>query len=381
MGDMRDDFENAIADTDGADALLEENEQEIITSGDDGDDNTETENSKHDADSESESETGGETGEDTGGSADSSTSAESENLSDAEKALADKTAGAEAGGKENGEDSEDKELSDKDSLKAPANWSPTHRSNWSKLPQDMQRMVLDREAEFTQAQTQIAENGKAHNFLEGIQRSFAPVLAAEGVNAPQAIQGLFETVSRMRMGTPQQKAEAVAGIIKDYGISVSDLDDVLVGQPVQETQASEVQRLVNEQLAPMREMMGQHNNAKVQHQQHQQQTAVNDVAEFSKNAEFINDVRNDMADLIDMAQARGVDMPLQEAYDKACAIHPEIVGVMSERAKAAALVDNQAVLAAKQAAASSLSGKQHGLPAGSGNMSMRDTLLSAWDGE
>lgn len=380
MGDMREDFENAIADTDGAEAALEEATQEIITSGDDGDDSTETENSKHDADSEGELGQSSETGEDAGGSADSSASAESENLSDEEKALADKAAAAEASSAENGGDSEDKELSPKDSVKAPADWSPTDRSNWSKIPQDMQRVILAREDKLSQAKEQIQQNSQASGFLSGLQRDYAPILAAEGVNAPQAIQGLFDTVSRMRMGTQQQKAEAVADIIQNYGIDVAALDNVLVGKPVQESQANEVQRLVQEQLAPVREMMSQQQNVRTQQAEQQKHQAVSDVAQFSQNAEFLNDVRNDMADLIDMAQARGVEMPLQEAYDKACAINPEISGIMADRSSQAAMLDNKTALDAKIQAASSLSGKQYGLGNGSSkNLSMRDTIAAAWD--
>ena len=47
--------------------------------------------------------------------------------------------------------------------------------------------------------------------------------------------------------------------------------------------------------------------------------------------EFYNDVRSDMADLLDMAANRGRQMSMQDAYNTACAAHPQISKVMAGR--------------------------------------------------
>jgi hypothetical protein len=86
-----------------------------------------------------------------------------------------------------------------------------------------------------------------------------------------------------------------------------------------------------------------------------------------------------MADLIDMAAKRGRDLPIQEAYDKACALNPEISSVITERARVETLLGNKTTLANKRNAASGLNGQQLGEGGGRAGMSMRDTLADAWD--
>ena len=93
----------------------------------------------------------------------------------------------------------------------------------------------------------------------------------------------------------------------------------------------------------------------------------------------LNDVRNDMADLIDMATRQGRDMPLQEAYDKACTMHPQVSAVMAQRAQQEQLAGKQQQVATKKAAASSL---RPGNPGGQTTNSagtLYDALSAAWD--
>lgn len=353
MGSMREDFENAFEETDGADETFAEHEQEILSS-----EPEETEAVEDAPAAEVEVE------------------APEPETEEAEPEIEAVEANADEG------DADEKPSHPNDSMKAPENWSLNDRSNWSKIPPDMQKVVTAREKEFADFKAEAAGFEQAHDFINSLQQNYAPILAAEGVNAPQAIKGLFEKVSQLRMGSPQQKAQAVATIISDYGIDIGALDSVLVGKPVQESQQSEVQRLVQEQLAPMQNMMQQQQQQVQQQVQQRTQQATDEVTQFAQGAEFLNDVRNDMADLLDMADKRGVSMSLQQVYDKACAIHPEISNIIAERTRSADLMTAQTTLAAKKAASTSLSGKQHGIPSvNTANMSIRDSIAAAWEGE
>jgi hypothetical protein len=59
------------------------------------------------------------------------------------------------------------------------------------------------------------------------------------------------------------------------------------------------------------------------------------VQEFSAKAEFLDDVREDMADLLEGAARRGVALTMEEAYDRACHMNPDIRRVLQQRESAA----------------------------------------------
>ena len=48
------------------------------------------------------------------------------------------------------------------------------------------------------------------------------------------------------------------------------------------------------------------------------QTAVKEVESFGSDKDFFEDVREDMADLLDLAAKRGLDLSLEQAYERAC---------------------------------------------------------------
>ena len=138
--------------------------------------------------------------------------------------------------------------------------------------------------------------------------------------------------------------------------------------------------MIDQKMAPFNQYIAQQQQAQQQYQYQQQQQAHSTVAQFGQNAEFLNDVRMDMADLIDMATARGQTMTIEEAYQKACAIHPEVSKIIKQREEQARIMGTQNLTQQKQNAASaSLTGKQSGDGAPNGEMSLYDTIKAAWD--
>lgn len=274
-----------------------------------------------------------------------------------------------------------------DSLKAPVSWTPQEREQWSKVPRPLQDRILAREQEIerTIADTRAART--LHDNFNGIVQSYAPVLAAEGVQNPlQAVESLFGAVARLRMGTPMQKAQEVQYIIQQYGIDIPTLDHVLStgqsavgnGQPA-DPNLAHINQVLDQKLGPVQQFM----NTVQQNHQHAQQTervnAENQVSAFSETAEFISDVREDMADLIDLAAQRGKVMTLQQAYDLACQQNPEIKKVLDDRAEAERLAKASENLQDKKHAAGSISGKKGGSGGSPVAASLRDTIAQAWE--
>lgn len=263
-------------------------------------------------------------------------------------------------------------------LKAPAGWNPQQREQWSKIPQDIQEHITARETEMATSMANTSESRTVHDRMQQLGQSYAPIMAAEGVTDPvQAAEGLFQTVSQLRMGNAQQKAATIAQMIKHYGVDVSELDNHLSGQQAESPVNSEVERLLEQKMAPFNQMMQLLEQAKGEQATQTKANAQKEVEAFASNgAEFIGDVRNDMADMIDFAHGQGREMTLQDAYNKAVAMNPQIAKVLEGRK----LMTQNNSVQKKKAASSSLNGKRSGItapPAGGG--SMREDIMSAFE--
>ena len=119
-----------------------------------------------------------------------------------------------------------------------------------------------------------------------------------------------------------------------------------------------------------------------QYQQNQQQTyqqqtqsAEQEIAQFGEQHEFFEDVREDMADLIEMAEKRGQSLSLEQAYERACAINPEISKVLDQRRQRDTVVNLQN----KKTAASSLASESPNNTKPSSGGSLRDAIAEAFD--
>jgi hypothetical protein len=270
----------------------------------------------------------------------------------------------------------------KDSIKAPIDWGAKEREDWSKIPRHLQEKVMSREKEISTMLQSTAEARKTHEQFTQLADRYGAVLAGVAGNSPmETANNLFSTVANLRVGSPIQKAQIIANMIKQFDVDVNTLDSTLVGAaPPQEIQqASHIERILAERLAPFEALMGQQRALENQQKQQRAEAAQDEVINFSQQAEFLNDVRLDMADLLDMAAARGVNMTMQEAYDKCCALNPQISTVLAERKKREQLMGGRDTMAAKRAAASSIVGRKIG---GGGQLegsSIRDTIAAAWD--
>jgi len=304
-------------------------------------------------------------------------------LGDEKPDAPDKKEAAEAKGKPtSAEDEPDaKAVSDptekSQSLKAPAGWAPKERELWSKVPRELQERISAREREMTDGMANSKESKNVSDYVNKMGEHFAPLMKGAGFQHPlDAASAAMGSMNTLHSGTQQQKAQELARIISQFGVDIEELDSALVGggggQGKADPQQAMFQKMLDERMGPINELMG--NAQKIKDQQSQQSSgkAQNAVIKFAKGAEFLNDVREDMADLIEMADKRGVQLTLQQAYDRACAGHPDIAGVMEQR-------KSQTSLVAKRTAASSISGRKSGSGGTGKGMSLREQLASAID--
>jgi hypothetical protein len=263
------------------------------------------------------------------------------------------------------------------SFKAPASWKPQERELWSKVPPQLQARIKAREAETDTLLRETADARQTHDFVNQLATGYAPLLAAEGMpDIGTGIKGMFETVALLQNGAPEMKAMKMAQLIQHYGIDINALDAALVGEQPQADPNYQVQQMIDQRLQPVNQLLDQINQTRQQQYQLSQQQADKEVAEF--NGEFLQDVRLDMADFIDMAAARGQQMTLQEAYDKAISMRPDIQEILKKKQEEEAIIGRRSNIGSKMNAASSISGTRGGIASGTAD-TIRSAIEDAWD--
>ena len=242
--------------------------------------------------------------------------------------------------------------------RAPASWRPETREHWAGLPEGVRAEVSRRESEVARA---LQETAEARKTSEAVMRTIEPYQAfikAENSNPLQAIDNLMATAARLRTGTAPELAQLVAGMVNQFGTGrfgnqfIELLDSALAGQtPKTDPQQLAIQQHLDQRLAPMQQMLSQFQHAQQAQQQHSVQSAQNEVATFISKAEFGDDVRETMADLLEVAQRRGQNLTLQDAYRKACYLDDNVRNVLAQRRQAkGAQVGTQAAQRARSAA-------------------------------
>jgi hypothetical protein len=268
-----------------------------------------------------------------------------------------------------------------DSPQAPVSWKPGIREHWKDIHPEVQDEIARREADHNKTLNDSAGFRKVADEYYRTVAPFQSLIQASNSTPAQAITNLMSTAAQLTQGTPARKAEVIRNIINEYGVDISMLDEVLAGQAPTEDPNAPLLTAIDERLAPITSFMGN-----VQQQQTTRNEAVGveaatELATFATaHSEFYEDLRDDMADLLEMAANRGRAMTMEEAYERAAGAHPDIGPILSQRASAAAGKLDPAAAARKRNASSSIRGTQNsGQQAGGGEATVRGTIEELWD--
>jgi hypothetical protein len=272
--------------------------------------------------------------------------------------------------------------------KAPGTWTPAAREHWNSIPEDVRNEVIKRESEVSRTMTQSATARKfQQDFNQLIQPHMAHIQAENGGNVFGTIQQMFNVGTVFRTGSATNKAALVADICKQFGIDLqlldASLDKVYNGgqgpNPNQQPQGGidprQIQQMVNQQLAPIL----QQQRASQQSLLSQIETEVDtELDGFAAAHEFYDDVKEDMADIIEMAARRGKNVSLTEAYERATLLSVPVRAVMEQRRAASASQQSHAVAQQAKAGAFGIQNSAEttttNLPAGD---SIRDSIERA----
>jgi hypothetical protein len=270
--------------------------------------------------------------------------------------------------------------------RAPQSWKGDAKKVWAELPLNVRQEVIRRERETSRV---LQETAEVRQKVDAVQNVLAPhmdrINAMYQGNPMTAINNLLGVERVLVSGDPAAKVNLVANMIKHFGIDLVSLDRALVGQPMtpEVEQQSSIEKLLEQKLAPFQQFIQSQQQREQQHRQQVEQEVVHTVESMATDPNFpyFNEVRADMADIIEMGSRRGVAISLEQAYARAVRMNDDTYQASSGRessqaATQAALQAHQAAQRAKGAAVS-VSGSPS-MPGGnSGNPSdLRGTISS-----
>ncbi|TXH51663.1 MAG: hypothetical protein E6Q97_17915 [Desulfurellales bacterium] len=259
----------------------------------------------------------------------------------------------------------------------PSAWKAPLKAKWSSLDPEIRQEILRREKDITRV---FGESGHARKMASDLMETIRPYEARiRGLNATpmQAVGELLKVDHLLSTAPPQMRAQKMARLIKDYGVDIVMLDSALAGE-APDLQVSQLQQLLDQRLQPLQQFMLQQAQQQEQAAQQRQYQVANEVqAMMANTAQFphFEQVREDMADILEVSSRRGTPLSLVDAYARACALN-SLNGPMSSQRTTAQQADQKAKQAL--AASSSVKGAPNGSPSKAQGDSLRDTIEAAF---
>lgn len=260
-------------------------------------------------------------------------------------------------------------------LEAPAHWPEADRAAFATLPEEMQQFLLRRsketDADYTRKTQELAEQRKKLAPIEGVSAAWGDYFHEIGVDPAKAINHVMGVERTLRTGTPEQKRDAIAQLVRDYGIANAAAPDGLPQQS-HDPAISTLQQQLNA-------IQGQLQN----NQQHAAVLQATKLAEFAaetdENGQLAHPhfaaVREVMMSLARNGQAKS----LEEAYDMAVWARPDLREQMLS-AREAQQMEERSKSAAKARKAARANVRGSGAPAKTARpKSLEEELAQVWE--
>jgi hypothetical protein len=270
---------------------------------------------------------------------------------------------------------------------APKAWKASARAAWDKLPPDVRQEVQRRENEVARV---FGETGQMRQAVQTFNQIIAPYQArmnAVGLEPLEAVAELLKADHILSSAPTIQRAQYMAKLIQEYGVDIRALDDALAGVAPTDPVESRLEQMLAERLTPIQQFLQNQNQIAAQQEFRVQQEAAVSIEQMAlDNIKYphFEQVRDDMADIIEMNAKRRVYLTPEQAYQRAVAMNPEWSAQAAQQLnQSRQLTQAQAANAKAQRAlnaSGSVSGGPSGTPIGGVNQgsSLRDTIEAAF---
>ena len=227
----------------------------------------------------------------------------------------------------------------------PASWKKDFHEVWQKADPKMQEYAWQREEQMRAGVEPLLSKAQFADAMQEAIQPYMTTIQGLGLQPEKAVAALMEADHKLRNSDPQTKMQYFMQLAQSYGINLGAMQP---GVP-QGSVDPMVYQLQNELNKVRGEVMGW----KQQQEMVENQTLLNEINQFSLKADHFEDVRPTMIQLLQS----GVAQTLEEAYDKAIRLDPDLFEqtLKAKQAEEAAKQAKEANRAAKTARAAAVS--------------------------
>jgi hypothetical protein len=223
-----------------------------------------------------------------------------------------------------------------DSARAPSSWKPTARAEWDKLSPLVKAEIVRREQDAFRGLEQMRPDAQLGQQIRAAAEPYRMLIEAEGGTPERAFAGLLRTAALFRVGTPQQKLQAIAGIAQQFGVDLT-----VFGRPGQQPQQQQPQDFRDPRVDQMLQQQQRDAQQREQREQQEMESIVSRwMGEVDEKGEpkrpYLQDVISEMAVMI--PELRRADpalthaAALEQAYERAVWAHPETRTLLQAKA-------------------------------------------------
>jgi hypothetical protein len=223
----------------------------------------------------------------------------------------------------------------------PASWKKDYHEAWTTADPKLKEYAWKREEEMRAGVQPLLTKAQYADQMQQAIEPYMNNIRGLGIEAPQAVKALMEADNVLRHGSPQQKQAYFAQLAQQYGINMSDVQ-------VQPTDPNFY--AIQNELAQVR---GEVLNWKQQQENAQNEALLSEINQFQSKAEYFEEARPTMIQLLNSGVAKDLD----DAYQKAIRLdndlftkHQQASQGQADAAKREA--SNRAAKAARAAAVS-----------------------------
>jgi hypothetical protein len=253
-------------------------------------------------------------------------------------------------------------------MNAPASWKPDAREHWANTPEPIRNEALRRESDFNRAWQDSAPIRQLGAEIQKVVAPYAELIEREGSTPVQAIASLLDTRARLNSADPVTRAHMGAAIVKEFGIDISLLDSALANQPMPQPAADpmlmhQMQKMIEQKIAPIQQVTQTFEQFARQQSERQTAEEAAKIETFASSREHManHDIREAMADILELADRRKFPITLEQAYNQACSLHPEISKIMIARSTSSSAQQQRQAAQRSRSAAVSVSGSPTGI--------------------
>lgn len=246
-------------------------------------------------------------------------------------------------------------------LKAPQSWKPAVRELVAKLPPEFRPIVeesLRRERETSLALQQRAEADKTAGMFTDAVRPYETLIRASGQQPHQYVGTLLQTAHNLLYGPAGAKPDLLADLIMQAGVPPDQLDRALVARMTGQRQAAPQGQQQQFSDPRVDKLLQQLDAAKSERTTSQAAEADQTAEQFAASHEFFEDVRDDMANILDVWAKGGkkqvTQAEMERAYELACNLNESVSTVLGGRKAASSVQTARAATAKAKAASSSI---------------------------